>query len=143
MLTLLSPNYNGGFTFTAFQWYKDGVAMPGETHSYLYQPLDMNATYYAELTRPDGVIITTCPIQPTLHIDKTEFPTIVPAGQQIPIRTPQPVTAWLYTITGQLYSAHALPQGQVAMPAPTQQGVYVLKVVDNNGEIIAKQIIVE
>ena len=143
VLTLLSPNYNGGYTFTAFQWYKDGVAIPGETHSYLYQPLDMNATYYVELTRPDGVIITTCPIQPTLHIDKTEFPTIVPAGQQIPIRTPQPVTAWLYTITGQLYSTHALPQGQVAMPAPTQQGVYVLKVVDNNGETIAKQIIVE
>jgi hypothetical protein len=143
VLTLLSPNHNGGFTFTAFQWYKDGVAMPGETHSYLYQPLDMNATYYVELTRTDGVIVTTCPIQPTLHIDKTEFPTLVQSGQQIPIRTPQPVTAWLYTITGQLYSTHALPQGQVAMPAPTQPGVYVLKVVDNNGETIAKQIIVE
>lgn len=143
VLTLLSPNYNGGFTFTAFQWYKDGVAIPGETHSYLYQPLDMNATYYVELTRPDGVVITTCPIQPTLHIDKTEFPTIVPAGQQIPIRTPQPVTAWLYTITGQLYSTHALPQGQVEIPAPTQQGVYVLKTIDSNGETQAKQIIVE
>lgn len=143
VLTLLSPNYNGGYTFTAFQWYKDGVAIPGETHSYLYQPLDMNATYYVELTRPDGVVVTTCPIQPTLHIDKTEFPTIVPAGQQIPIRTPQPVTAWLYTITGQLYSAHALPQGQVAIPAPTQPGVYVLKTVDSNGEMLAKQIIVE
>lgn len=143
VLTLLSPNHNGGFTFTAFQWYKDGVAIPGETHSYLYQPLDMNATYYVELTRTDGVIVTTCPIQPTLHIDKTEFPTLVQSGQQIPIRTPQAVTAWLYTITGQLYSTHMLPQGQVEIPAPTQPGVYVLKVVDNNGETIAKQIIVE
>ena len=143
VLTLLSPNHNGGFTFTAFQWYKDGVAMPGETHSYLYQPLDMNATYYVELTRTDGVIVTTCPIQPTLHIDKTEFPTLVQSGQQIPIRTPQAITAWIYTITGQLYSAHALPQGQVAIPAPTQPGVYVLKTVDSNGEMLAKQIIVE
>lgn len=143
VLTLLSPNHNGGFTFTAFQWYKDGVAMPGETHSYLYQPLDMNATYYVELTRTDGVIVTTCPIQPTLHIDKTDFPTLVQSGQQIPIRTPQAITAWIYTITGQLYSAHALPQGQVAIPAPTQPGVYVLKTVDSNGEMLAKQIIVE
>lgn len=143
VLTLLSPKYNGGFTFTSFQWYKDGLLMPGETHSYLYQPLDFNSNYYVELTRPDGVVISTCPIQPTYHDQIADFPTIVQQGQQVPVRLDQDYTVWFYTISGQLYSTTILPAGNSNCTMPMESGVYILKTVNQAGDMRAQQILVQ
>ena len=43
-----NPSTNGGFTFSSFQWYKDGVAIPDATGPYI-QVKD-NAIYHCELT---------------------------------------------------------------------------------------------
>lgn len=143
VLTVLSPKYNGGFEFTAFQWYKDGQPIPGETHSYLYQPLDFNATYYVELTRADGLVMTTCPVQPEYHEQQTPYPTIVQAGQRIPMYMEQPTTIWYYTISGQLYTSFALPQGYTSLPTPDHNGTFIIKSVDAQGETKAQVMIVE
>ena len=143
VLTVLSPKYNGGFEFTAFQWYKDDQPLIGETHSYLYQPLDQNATYYVELTRADGLVMTTCPIQPVYHEQQSEYPSIVPAGQHLPIYMEQPATIWYYTISGQLYTSFGLPQGYTTLPTPDQKGAFILKAVNARGETQAQVMIVE
>lgn len=143
VLTLLSPKYNGGYQFTAFQWYKDDMPLEGETHSYLYQPLDMNSTYYVLLTRPDGSMMKTCPIQPVYHEQQSPYPTIVPAGQHMPMYMEQPVTIWYYTISGQLYSTFSLPQGYTSLPTPDQKGAYIIKSVDAQGETKAQVMIAE
>ena len=143
VLTLLSPKYNGGFDFTAFQWYKDDMPLEGETHSYLYQPLDVNSTYYVLLTRADGSIMKTCPIQPVYHEQQTAYPTIVPAGQHMPMYMERSVTIWYYTISGQLYSTFSLPQGYTSLPTPDQKGAYIIKSVDAQGETQAQIMIAE
>lgn len=143
VLTLLSPKYNGGYTFTSIQWYKNDEPIIGETHSYLYQPLDMDATYHAELTREDGVVITTCPIQPVYHEQQTAYPTVVPAGQHMPMYMEQAATIWYYTISGQLYSTFGLPQGYTSLPTPNDKGAYVIKAVDAQGVTQAQVMIVE
>lgn len=143
VLTLLSPKYNGGFEFTAYQWYKNDQPLPGETHSYLYQPLDMDAFYYVELTRADGVTITTCPMQPELHEDQTKFPTIVSAGKRVPMYMAHPTTVWYYTMSGQLYTTFGMPQGYTDLITPAQQGVYIVKSVNSEGETQAQTMIVE
>ena len=143
VLTVLSPKYNGGFEFTAFQWYKDDQPLLGETHSYLYQPLDENSTYYVELTRADGLVMTTCPIQPVYHPQQSEYPTIVPAGQHLPIYMEQPTTIWYYTISGQLYTSFGLPQGYTTLPTPDQKGAFIIKAVNAQGETQAQVMIVE
>jgi hypothetical protein len=143
VLTLLSPKYNGGFEFTAFQWYKDGQPLLGETHSYLYQPLDFESTYYVELTRADGLVMTTCPIQPVYHEQQTPYPTIVTRGQQVPMYMDQAVTIWYYTISGQLVTSFGLPQGYTSLPVPEQTGAFIIKSVNTQGETQAQVMIVE
>ena len=143
VLTLLSPKYNGGYDFLTFQWYKNGMPILGENHSYLYQPLDFDAEYYVELMRGDSVIMTTCPIQPVYHEQQTAYPTIVQAGQHMPMYMEHAMTIWYYTISGQLYSTFALPQGYTSLPAPDQTGTYIIKSVNSEGETKAQVMIVE
>lgn len=143
VLTLLSPQYNGGYEFTAFQWYKNGEPLQGETHSYLYQPLDMNATYFVELTRTDGVVVTTCPIQPEEHEQLTDYPSIAQPGQRIRVYVPQPVTVRYYTTSGQLYATYDLNAGYGTLEAPATAGVYILYTTDNQGEAKAQKMIVQ
>ena len=143
VLTLLSPEYNGGYTFSSIQWYKDGQPIPDETHSYLYQPLDFNSEYMALLTTADGLEVFTCPIQPVYHEQQTKFPTIVQAGQNMPVYMEHQTTIWYYTVSGQLYRTFTLPSGHSTLTVPEQGGVYVLKAVNNMGESQAQVMIVE
>jgi len=54
---------NGGYNFTAFQWYRNGVAISGATDTY-YQIKD-NAIYYCAITLNDGRKWRTCDIKLT------------------------------------------------------------------------------
>ncbi len=143
VLSLLAPKYNGGYEFTAFQWYKNDMPLEGETHSYLYQPLDFNSDYYVVVTCPDGSQMATCPIRPVYHEQQSDYPSIVNAGQMVPLYLEQPTTIWYYTVSGQLYATFSLPQGHTTLPAPEQPGTYILRAVDAKGESQAQVMIVE
>lgn len=143
VLSLLAPKYNGGFEFTAFQWYKNDLPLEGETHSYLYQPLDFNSDYYVVVTTPDGSQMATCPIRPVYHEQQSDYPSIVNAGQLVPLYMEQPATIWYYTVSGQLYATFTLPQGHTSLPTPEQPGTYILRAVDAKGESQAQVMIVE
>lgn len=143
VLTLLSPQYNGGYEFTAYQWYKNDIPLLGENKSYLYQPLDFDAEYCVEVTRKDGTTMKTCPIQPTYHEQQSEYPTIVTVGQRMPMYMEQSATVWYYTVSGQLYSTCTLPQGYTELEMPNQAGVYILKSVNAKGETQAQVMLVQ
>ena len=143
VLTLLSPKYNGGYEFTAYQWYKNDMPLEGETHSYLYQPLDFEAEYYVEVVRKDGVMMKTCPIQPIYHEQQSEYPTVVKAAQRLPVYMEHSATIWYFTVSGQLYSSFTLPQGYADLPTPEQPGIFVLKAVNAQGETKAQVMIVQ
>ena len=143
VLTLIGPKYNGGFEFKAFQWYKNGMPIEGENHSYLYQPLDTTAEYYVVVTREDDVAMATCPIQPVYHPQQSEYPTIVPAGQHMPMYMEQPATIWYYTMAGQLYGSFSLPQGYTSLPTPDQAGIFIIKSTNTKGETKAQVMIVQ
>ena len=140
---MLSPKYNGGYEFTAFQWFKNNMPLEGETHSYLYQPLDYESEYYVVATRKDGVSIATCPIQPVYREQQSEYPSIVKVGQRVPMYMAKPADIWYYTVSGQLYSTTSLMEGYNTLEVPSQPGVYILKSVDNQGETKAQVMIVE
>lgn len=55
---------NKGNLYTAYQWYKDGVEMAGETQQRFYDPTGLKGTtaeYYCRMLRNDGKYIYTCP----------------------------------------------------------------------------------
>jgi hypothetical protein len=133
VLAVKNDRYNGGYSFVAFQWYKDGAPIQGETHSYLYQPLDMNALYHVLLTRADGLIMPTCPIQPIHHTDITDFPTLLQPGQQVPIKLPLAAEIWIYSVTGQLYQSGRLSAGENIVTMPFTMGVYTVKILLADG----------
>lgn len=143
VLTLLSPSYNGGYEFLSFQWYKNDQPLMGETHSYLYQDLDMDAIYYVEVMRADSVIEKSCPIQPVHHEQQSDYPTVVTAGQHVPMYMPEAATIWYYYVSGQFYSSFSLPQGYTTLTVPNQPGVFILKAVNRQGETQAQVMIVQ
>ena len=62
---ILNAEYNDGYTFSAYQWYKNDSLLVGETKPYLFVPdyLEVGAEYSVLLTRTDdSVRLFTCPI---------------------------------------------------------------------------------
>ena len=65
VIAILSPEFNGGYSFDRYQWYKDDTLLVGETREYLYIPrgLEVDASYYVRLTRQgETESYRTCPI---------------------------------------------------------------------------------
>lgn len=135
VLALYNEEYNGGYTFSAYQWYKDGVALEGETGSYLYQPLDTAAHYQVLLTRADdGVTMLTCPFVPEARGVVDAYPTVVGRGEQVTVRTfGEADVAW-WNVMGLQLSAEHVAGGLSAMQAPMESGTYLLLVKPQGGE---------
>ena len=148
VLYVLAPDYNGNYEFSAFQWYRNDTLLEGETRSYLYQPLDMNAEYYVELTRAaDSVVLATCPIIPVDHPQTAEYPTILAPssaapGQRMAVYLSQPGTVWLYSVSGQVYATYTLSEGDSMITAPEQRGMYIIKMVNQQGQVKAQRLLV-
>ena len=65
LISFLSPEYNGGLTFLAYQWYKEGVAIEGATKSYYYDPaMQPDTQYSVRVTMADGSEAWVCPFTP-------------------------------------------------------------------------------
>ena len=145
VLALLNSKYNGGYTFSKYQWYKDDMPILGATNPYLYQPLDVNSQYTVELTRPDGVVMRTCPFQPTVRTDKYQFPTLAQPSQKLPVRATSDgyiAQVKIYNMMGQLYSTHLVSNGQGEVAAPALIGNYVVELVYDSGESRSQLLIV-
>lgn len=69
-LVLYNKDYNGGYDFKVYQWYKNGQPIPGATEAfYVEDPLDKDAYYQVLLTRFDSLTndkieLMTCPYYP-------------------------------------------------------------------------------
>lgn len=146
VLAILNSKYNGGYTYMAYQWYKDGQPISGETKPYLYQPLDITSEYSVALTRSDGTTIRSCAFTPTLHSDITPFPTLAEATQRLPVRrgaTDSPVLqVRVYTMWGQLYSVTDIVDGEGWIVAPASAGNYLVEMIYQDGELRTQHLVV-
>lgn len=142
VIALYDSRFNGGYTFTAYQWYMNGQPIPGATGPYLYQNLDNNANYQVLLTRDDGVQILTCEMQPTMHTDSQTFPSVAKAGARIPMHLSADAIVNIYTVLGQIYSSVKLNEGNEIVVAPVGKGMYILDVAYSNGEHVSQNLLV-
>ena len=144
VLSVLSPKYNGGYSFIAFQWYKNGQPIEGATQAYLYQPLDTTADYHVVLTRADSIAVATCPITPVVREQKTKFPTLVETSQQIPAKLQSKSQVRFVTATGMNYYRATHEAGDILITAPAVPGVYVVEITPTDGgERTAQHMIVQ
>lgn len=68
VIALLNEKYNGGYKWSAYQWYQGSKKLVGQTNPYLYIPtgLEDNTEYHVVLTREgENQSFPTCPITVT------------------------------------------------------------------------------
>ena len=129
VIAILSDDYNGGYHFTNYQWYKNGEPIEGANSPYLYlngEEFSSVDYYYVRLTRDDGVTVNTCPIYPVKRTDQTQFPTIVNTLQRIRQNFEHTTKVTFYTLSGLVYSATTLTSGEQTIVMPAEQGVYIV-----------------
>lgn len=149
VIAVLNSDNNGGYDFTRFQWYKNGIPMLGETKSYIYVPelLDFSAEYQVELTRlNDGVTAFTCPLTPVYRTDAdmiNVYPTILSSNSNIIIEMPDNGHLDILDVTGLKKSSHALQKEINSISIPFKAGVYLLQVVSDSGDKKMYNIIVK
>ena len=144
---LRNRDYNGGYDFTAYQWYKDGSPIDGATSPTLYAPegLDTTADYTMLLTRlSDAVTPFTCPVRPQLYSDMgiEVYPTVVFSGQTVAVSSAAPARASLYSVDGARLMEWELLPGMNSLPMPLSDGIYLLMIQFADGTSLTEKIIV-
>ena len=140
VLFVQNAEYNGGYEFSGYQWYRNDEPIDGETASYLYvsSGLDQAAEYRVELTRSDdGMTVSTCPVVPYAadNVTLTLASSIVPEGGEVLVSSAHSGTASLYSLSGVLLNRQMLTGGTTSLAAPTQAGYYLLRVELDNGQV--------
>ena len=123
---VLNKDYNGGYDFVGFQWYKNDKLLVGETGSNLITPLEMGAEYSVMLEDVDGRKLMTCPIVATEQGQPGLYPTYFHPNQLIPIHSSQPAVVELYDITGQQLLRQEWDGGDISLLAPSKSGIYIV-----------------
>lgn len=133
IVALLNEDYNGGFTFLGYQWYRNDLPMIGETTSYvIVSDSDQGAKYYCKLIGDDGVVVETCPIWYTsgrTALDNVEVfaiePTLVGGGGQICLNKSGLIR--IFDNLGRQVKEYRLPVGEKAViEAPAEDGLYIV-----------------
>ena len=131
---VLTHDYNGGYDFTDFQWYKNGQMLVGETGPYLYQPLEVGAEYSAMLTELSGLQLMTCPLIVEEHTEIGVYPTVVPRNNVIHVNVSQDAILTIYTPTGNRFCTYSILSGDTQIKAPGTQGIYLAEIVLESGQ---------
>ena len=135
MVVILTHDYNGGYDFTAFQWYENGTLLDGETHSYLYRPLVMGGEYSALLTAADGTQVMTCPLTATPQTDVSLYPTIATPKQQIQCFVTGNAELTVYDSMGRQVIRRHLESGANLVEAPEQPGLYAVSISEGENHM--------
>jgi PKD repeat protein len=149
VLAVLNDRYNGGYFFSGFQWYRNGVKIPGETGSYYYlgeaAVFNNIDTYQVGLQRVgENYFVLSCDIATTLHgSDITLYPTLVNSYQPVLITSAaNNVSVRVFDSMGQLRIARTFSGGTSTMNMPAQTGVYMVELTEDTGARRMVQVIV-
>ena len=132
LISVLTAKYNGGYDFTAFQWYKDGEMLHNETNSYLHQSLSFGSEYSVLLTDPNGQQLMSCPIVPIDLANISIYPTIVNAGEYVKCSITEDATIMLYNSVGQVIGEYHALAGELCIEMPLASGMYMFKIITTN-----------
>ncbi|MDR3134012.1 MAG: choice-of-anchor J domain-containing protein [Prevotellaceae bacterium] len=130
---------NGGYSFVAFQWLRDGAAISGATNPYIQIPKGTTASYALELTTSTGAPLGVCSFTPPLSTASLlVYPNPVTQGTSLTLQSavlPKGSVANIYNSTGALVKGN-LPlsgvQSTIDVTGLTH-GLYVLQVVQPDG----------
>lgn len=85
VLAVYNKQNNGGYEFTAYQWYRNGLPIEGATSSVYHvdSTFTLGDIYFVMLTRADGLTLPSCPQTISNVPDYDEHTNAAPARKEI------------------------------------------------------------
>ena len=83
-----NPETNGGHTFIAYQWYRNGEPIPGATHQYYQEIGGLNGVYSLWLMDDQGNEYWTCEIIVATNAQLRVYPVPAHTGVEIIVELP-------------------------------------------------------
>lgn len=141
VIAVLSSEYNGGYNFTAFQWYEDGVLLQEQTKPYFYLGENRwfayadTVQYSAGLMRSgENYYIRTCSVTPEPHADIQPYVSVssARAGQVVALALAPAIengnlTVRWYSASGQLVAESYTTLANPTVVTPPTPGIYLLE----------------
>lgn len=134
LLALLNDQYNGGFSWTGYQWYCNGQPVENANTSYIVlDDSHLGDEYYCVLQRADGVLLPTCPVVYVggkmavggVECAGSVYPTCIAGGQAVHVLGAK--TAMMVDMMGRVVAEYVLSSAvHSTIVAPAKIGVYFL-----------------
>ena len=137
VLAVKNKDYNGGYEFVSYQWYKNSEIILGATTSVLYveEEFGFDDEYTVLLTRADdGVQQRVCGIVPQ-YFDRSEDWEVLFSGSKgmMNIKTNKKSYVKLWSVTGVLVGTYDLSVGDNSIATSNMVGIYFLEFVFEDG----------
>ena len=152
-----NPETNGGFTFYAYQWYKDDKLIPGATGQY-YTEKDgaLNGSYHVELRsyaisdthQATPVSFVSCPFLPLPQLRMAVYPVPVKVNQSFVFTTSLSQaelaggTLEIYDATGKLHRRITNLSPQMSIEGFAIKGFYFGRLTTRDNEVRDIKIVV-
>ena len=141
VIALLNEQFNGGYTWTEYQWYEGDQKLIGQTKPYLHIPtgLTPGAMYHVELTRTnDSIAFPTCEIEAIANPISDDFaptrgylsvtPTCVVTGHPIIyILSRKDGTYRISSLEGQTVGEGVFHPDVTEVTIPAVTGMYIVQ----------------
>jgi len=135
VLSVKNAEYNGGYTFSAYQWMKDGEDIADQTGSYYYAPEKLNTQSYYQVRLTDEMGNTTlsCPFKPTREGGRMNVsPNNVARNQQVVVQTQEPAAVRFYNVSGMLLMTTDVEAGSTRVNVPSETGLCIVQLVSES-----------
>ena len=134
----INNNYmtNGGYNFTAYEWYKNGSQLP-DTKGYIKETggLNKSAEYTALLTTQQGYRLSTCPavISSGLSPKISVYPNPVKSGQAVYVDTGTAANTLIqiFDSNGSLINRQTSQDSEIKINTPDMPGTYILQITED------------
>jgi hypothetical protein len=145
-----NPATNGGFTFYAYQWYKDNVLIPGATGQYYTEKEGrLNGSYHVELRgyaisasgQTTDVSFVSCPVTPLPQLRMAVYPVPAKVNQSLTLTASLTddeltgATFEIYDSIGRLQRKITNLSPQITIEGFAAQGVYFGRLILQNNHV--------
>lgn len=151
VLAVKNEDYNGGYEFVAFQWFKNGTPIVGATSSILYltEGLDINAEYAVLLTRlVDNVSIMTC-VAELIDSSSANDSKVIVFGQNsgkeesVEVKVSDEARVKVWSVNGWLIDEFMLSEGYNIVECVGVDGVCLLEFIFVDGYREIRKVIIQ
>jgi hypothetical protein len=143
---------NSSGDYVQWQWYKNAVAVAGDTASYYSETPSLNGQYYVIATNKDGQQVQSCTLTVTAGAAMAGGITVSPnparKGEVVTIVCNYSVTALqgamiqIADINGRILQQVINVQPSMQVTMPSASGIYIVNLVLANGQRISTNVLI-